>query len=83
MYFYRYVYVFFHRARLHSSATLTEVFPCFLLSCKANVRVKTCKAGARPALNSRYFCVVLRIVCFLCCSMYCLFWLYCLCVNVY
>jgi len=29
----------FHRASWHSSATLTEVFPCFLASCKANARV--------------------------------------------
>ena len=29
----------FHRANWHSSATLTEVFPCFLLSCKPNARV--------------------------------------------
>jgi len=29
----------FHRANWHSSATLTEVFPYFFLSCKANVRV--------------------------------------------
>jgi hypothetical protein len=28
-----------HRANWHSSATLTEGFPCFLLSCKANARV--------------------------------------------
>jgi hypothetical protein len=28
----------FHRANWHSSATLTEVFPCFFLSCKANAR---------------------------------------------
>jgi len=51
MYSYCYVYVFlllymlcsvysvFHRANWHSSATLTEVFPCFFLSCKANARV--------------------------------------------
>jgi hypothetical protein len=50
-YFYFYVYgilivmyvlfcIFcFHRANWHSSATLTEVFPCFFLSCKANARV--------------------------------------------
>jgi hypothetical protein len=37
------------------SATLTEVFPCFFLSCKANTR-------ARPALFLN-FCVVLSIVC--------------------
>jgi len=29
----------FHRANWHSSATVTEVFPCFFLNCKANVRV--------------------------------------------
>ena len=29
----------FHRANWHSSATLTEVFPCFFLSCKADSRV--------------------------------------------
>ena len=29
----------FHRANWHSSATRTEVFQCFFLSCKANARV--------------------------------------------
>ena len=29
----------FHCANCHSSATLTEVFPCFFLSCKASARV--------------------------------------------
>jgi len=29
----------FHRANWQSSATLTEGFPCFFLSCKANARV--------------------------------------------
>ena len=29
----------FHRANWHSTATLTEVFPCFFLSFKANARV--------------------------------------------
>jgi len=29
----------FHHANWHSLATLTEVFPCFCLSCKANARV--------------------------------------------
>ena len=31
--------VCFHRAIWHSSATLTEVYPCFFLRCKANARV--------------------------------------------
>jgi hypothetical protein len=43
-------------------ATLTEVFPCFFLSCKANARVKPAKTGHGP--HSSYY---------LCCSMYCLF----------
>jgi len=29
----------FHRAKWHSSATLTEVFPCIFLSFKANATV--------------------------------------------
>ena len=29
----------FHHANWHSLATLTEVFLCFFLSCKANARV--------------------------------------------
>jgi hypothetical protein len=56
--------------------TLTEVFPCFFLSRKANVRVKPAKDGTRPAL---FLVIVLLYVFFvlfyviLCCSMYCLF----------
>ena len=30
---------YIHRTNWHSSATLTECFPCFFHSCKANVRV--------------------------------------------
>ena len=60
MYSYRYVYVFlllymfcsvysvFYRANWHSSATLTEVFPCFFLSCKANASVYLVKTGHGP-----------------------------------
>jgi hypothetical protein len=33
------MFMYLHRASWHSSATLTEVFPCFFLSCKANARV--------------------------------------------
>ena len=32
-------------ANCHSLATLTEVFPCFFLSCKANARVYLAKTG--------------------------------------
>jgi hypothetical protein len=48
-------------------ATLTEVFPCFFLSCNANARLKPAKT-ARTLPN---FCVVLCIVCFVCiCVLY-------------
>ena len=43
MFMYSYCYVFrifcFHRAYWHSSATLTEISPCFFLGFKANARV--------------------------------------------
>jgi hypothetical protein len=47
--------------------TLTEVFPCFFLSCKANARVKPAKTGHGPHSSKFlfcfiYFCVVLCIV---------------------
>jgi hypothetical protein len=65
-------------ANWHSPATLTEVFPCVFLSCKANVRGITRKDEARSALF---------LISELCCSMYCLgrlcISMYCVCVNVY
>jgi len=39
--------------------TLTEVFPCLFISCKANARVKPAKMGHGPHSFK-----------FLCCSMY-------------
>jgi hypothetical protein len=42
------------------AGTLTEVFPCFFLSCKANARVKPAKMGHGPHSSK-----------FLCCSTYC------------
>ena len=59
------VYVFL------DAATLTEVFLCFFLSCKANARVILAKTGHGPHSSK---IVVL---------FYVLFVLYCLCVNVY
>ena len=56
-------FMYLHRATWHSSATLTEGFPCFFLSRKANARVKPRKDGARPALFQNY-CVFLCTVCF-------------------
>jgi len=50
------VYVFL------DAATLTQVFPCFFLSCKAKARVNLAKTGHGPHSHK-----------LLCCSMYCLF----------
>jgi len=70
MYFYRkklciliVVYVFLLLVYVFlDAATLTDVFPCFFLSCKANARVNVAKTGHGP------HCPKL-----LCCSMYCTF----------
>ena len=41
---------------------LTEVFPCFFLSCKANARVNLAKTGHRPhSSNLVVICVVLLL----------------------
>jgi len=69
------MFMYLHRANWHSSATLTEVFPCFFLSCKANARVKPAKTGHCPHSSK-----------ILCCSVYCWFCVVlCIvyCVNVY
>jgi hypothetical protein len=63
------VYVFL------DAATLTEVFPCFFLGCKANARVKLAKTGHGPHCSK---IVVLFYVLFVLYHS-----MYCLCVNVY
>jgi hypothetical protein len=46
----------------HSSATLTEVFPCFFLSFKANAGVKLAKTGHGPHCSKLVvICVVLSL----------------------
>jgi hypothetical protein len=50
-------------ANWHSPATLTEVFPRFFLSCKANARVYLAKTGHGPHSSQFVACVVLCIVC--------------------
>ena len=55
--------------------TLTEVFPYFFLSFKANPRVKPCKDGARPTLFLIFvFFYVFFVFYVFLCSMYCLFY---------
>jgi hypothetical protein len=44
--------------------TLTEVFPCFILSCKANARVNLAKTGHIPHSSKLVvICVVLFVIC--------------------
>ena len=62
------VYVFL------DAATLTEVFPCFFLGCKANARVVLAKTGHGPHSSK---IVVLLYVLFVSYRS-----VYCLCVNV-
>ena len=46
----------------HSPANLTEVYPCFFLSCKANVMVYLPKIGYGRHSSALVNCVVLYIV---------------------
>jgi hypothetical protein len=69
------MFMYLHRASWHSSATLTEVFQRFFLSCKANARVKPTKTG-HGTQSSKMF-VLFYVLFDLCRSVYCL------CVNVY
>ena len=56
-------YIFcFHRVNWDSSATLNEVFPCFFLSCKANIRVYLAKTGHGPHSSLLVNCVIICIV---------------------
>ena len=63
------VYVFL------DAATLTEVFPCFFLGCKANARVILAKTWHGP--HSSKIVVLFYVLFVLYCSVYCL------CVNAY
>ena len=42
--------------------TLTEVFPCFFLSCKANARVKLAKTGHGPHSSKLVIICVVRLL---------------------
>jgi len=81
MYFYCYVCVFLfmfmylHRASWHSSATLTEVFPCFSSVVSQMPGYNSQRRGTARTLPKVFVLFYLKFV--LCRS------LYCLCVNVY
>jgi len=57
------------------AATLTEVFPCFILGCKANARVILAKTGHGPHSSKIVVLLYVLFVSYRC--------IYCLCVNVY
>jgi hypothetical protein len=61
------MFMYLHRASWHSSSTLTEVFPCFFLSCEANARVKPAKMGHGPHSSKIFvlFCVLFVCKCVL------------------
>jgi hypothetical protein len=55
----------------HFPTTLSEVFPCFFLSFKANARVLIRKDGARSTLPNffsflLFYCYVCSVLCILC-----------------
>jgi hypothetical protein len=52
--------------------TLSEVSPCFFLSCKANTRVQLIKTGHGPHCSQLVVCCFMYCLCRLCCSMRCL-----------
>jgi hypothetical protein len=56
-------------------ATLAKVFPCFFLSCKANVRVKPAKTehGSHFLIFVLFYVFFVLFYVFFCCSMYFLF----------
>jgi hypothetical protein len=55
----------FHRQRgslTDVSLTQTEVFPCFILSCKANARTKLAKTGHGPHSSTLVVICVVRLL---------------------
>jgi hypothetical protein len=49
---------------------LTEVFPCFFLSCKANARVKLTKTGHGPHSSTLFVICVVRLLFVLFCVLF-------------
>jgi len=66
------MFIYLHRANWHSSAILTEVFPCFFLSWKANAKVKLAKTGHGP--HSSTFCVLFYVLLVCKCVLYYCHW---------
>jgi len=82
------MFMYLHRAIWHSSATLTKVFPCIFLSCKANARVKPAKTGHGPHSSKLFvlFCILFvscrSVYCVCVCVCVCVWCVLCVCVCV-
>jgi hypothetical protein len=50
--------------------TLTEIFPCFFLSCKANARVKLAKTGHGPHSSTLVVICVVQLLFVLFCVLF-------------
>jgi hypothetical protein len=55
---------------LRGFLTLTEVFPCFFLSCKTNARVKLAKTGHGPHSSTLVVICVVRLLFVLFCVLF-------------
>ena len=69
------IILYYYIILLYSLTTLTEVFPCFFLSCKANARVKLAKSEHGPH-SSKLVVIVLcyrvyAVLLLLCCALIC------------
>ena len=62
------MFMYLPRANWHSSATLTEDFPSFYVSCKANARVKPAKM-----VHGSHSSIIFVLFLIFCCSINCLF----------
>ena len=58
--------ILFLYCTLTEDCTLTEVFPCLSLSCKANARVKLAKMGHGPHSSQLVICVIRLLFVFFC-----------------
>ena len=65
------MFMYTHRANWLSSSTLTEVFPCFFPSCKANARIKPAKMVHGRTLQIVVLFVLCRSVCCVCVCVVC------------
>ena len=61
------MFMYLHRASWHSSATLTEIFPCFFPSCKTNGRANPAELWHDPNSSKIFvsFCVLFVCKCVL------------------